>query len=81
MITINGIDYYTAPDLTKILNLKYPSVIALLNKYNAPKYGNKYIVIKELAEKIRNRENRTAKIYDISEDMTLTEILDRIKNK
>lgn len=65
MQIINGVEYYSAQELTKILELKYSSVINLLQKNQIPKIKGKYIVTKEQAEQLKFREKRIIKSYDL----------------
>ena len=53
--------YYSASEICPILNMKYSSVIHLLQQYNIPKVDNKYLITEEQLEMLKNRKNQTLK--------------------
>lgn len=67
MIEINGIEYYTAKEITEELELKYSSVIAVLRKYNFPKFKRSYIVTRKEIEELKKRK-QTRKMISFDED-------------
>ncbi len=68
MINIRGIEYYTAKEMCQILSMAYPSVIFLLRKNRIPKYKNSYIVSKEKALELKEREGQTIKFFQIENE-------------
>ena len=70
MITVRGVDFYTAEDAVEYLDMKYSSVIYLLRTNNIPKYGKKYIITKEQLEKLKQRQKQTLKLSMLNVDNT-----------
>lgn len=54
--------------MCQILSMAYPSVIFLLRKNRIPKYKNSYIVSKEKALELKEREGQTIKFFQIENE-------------
>ena len=68
MINVKGVEYYTAKEMCEILSMAYPSVTFLLRKNRIPKYKNSYIVSKEKAQELKEREGQTTKFFQIENE-------------
>lgn len=66
MINLNDKEYFTAKEICEELELSYPTVAYILRKNKFPKYNRQYIISKEQLIELKNRENKTDKLYDIT---------------